>query len=267
MSPFARYGLALSATVLLGACGGPAASSTAPSPTATGIPSPTGNNLPPCQTITATGCDPSALQSRGRGSSACLGKGPGIIAASPIALNDLAYIQPMGLMIGGHVTPIGPRWGKIDYDIDGKLVGNWFRVGSGGYAGQTGMREGYWDGHLAVVYDGNDPGQIDISFGNYQGAPRQFAVIGNAPDPAVVDISTGLVRYELGQIQTYSETTGQPWSGKAHVPDIRTRAAGPAQGTVLMQLMATRSLKLEIFPGETAGQVAGFDSGAVMFER
>jgi hypothetical protein len=434
MSPLARYGVVLSATVLLGICGGPPASSTAPShgqpsSTATAIPSPTGNGLPPCQTITATGCDPSALQGRGRGSSACQGKGPGIIAASPIALNDLAYIQPMGLMIGGHVTPIdhgyfytkgalatppqqapvyapmtgnvssvtrtvrqsgpaqtatyddyaitveatctfrvrfsnmvrfggglgnaigqlepnetktpnyavkageligytglptaygidvwvedddltltgfinpaqytaaevwkthmadlfdhtqqplrsqllalderdaSPRWGKIDYDIDGKLVGNWFRVGSGGYAGQTPMREGYWDGHLAVVYDGNDPAQIDISFGNYQGAARQFAVIGNAPDPAVVDVSTGVVWYELGQIQTYSAMTGQSWNGMAYVPDIRTRAAGPAQGTVLMQLMATRSLKLEIFPGETASQVAGFDSGAVMFER
>jgi len=38
-------------------------------------------------------------------------------------------------------------------------------------------------------------------------------------------------------------------------------------GTVLMQLDATRSLKLEIFPGKSASQVAGFDSNAVMFER
>ena len=26
-----------------------------------------------------------------------------------------------------------PRWGKIDYDQDGKLIGNWFKVGTGGY--------------------------------------------------------------------------------------------------------------------------------------
>jgi len=38
-------------------------------------------------------------------------------------------------------------------------------------------------------------------------------------------------------------------------------------GTVLMQLLATRSLKVEIFPGQSASQVAGFDSNAVMFER
>jgi hypothetical protein len=387
------------------------------------------SGLPPCQTITATGCDRSALQAAGRGSSGCRGKGPGTITASPIAIDELAYIQPMGLMIGSHVTPIDhgyfytkgamatparqtpvyapmagnvsslsrtvrqngmggaptyddyaitieatctfrvrfsnmvrfsgglakavgqlqanqsafpnyavsageligytgpptaygidvwvedddltltgfinpaqytasevwkthvadlfdhtqeplrsellalderdatPRWGKIDYDIDGRLVGNWFRVGSGGYAGLAAMNEGYWEGHLAVVYDGNDPGQIDISFGNYQGSPHQFAVIGDAPDPATVDESTGLVRYVLGQIQTYSGTTGQLWDGRTYLPHIRTRASAGVIGTVLMQLMAARSLKVEIFPGLTASQVKGFDSRATMFER
>src|SRR5205807_1502449 len=108
----------------------------------------------------------------------------------------------------------------------GRLVGNWFRVGSGGYAGLNLMNEGYWDGHLAVVYDGNDPGQIDISFGNYRGAPGQFAVIGDLPDPATVSQSTGLIRYELGLIQTYSASTG-------------------TIGTVLMQMIATRGIKVE----------------------
>jgi hypothetical protein len=160
-----------------------------------------------------------------------------------------------------------PRWGKIDYDIDGRLVGNWFRVGTGGYRGLNPMQEGYWDGHLAVVPDGNDPSQIDISIGNYQGTARQFTVIGNSPDPATVAESTGLVRYELGQIETYSASTGQRWDGKTYVPHVRTRAAGGVLGTVLMQMMATRSLKVEIFPGKSSSQVAGFDASAVMFER
>jgi hypothetical protein len=160
-----------------------------------------------------------------------------------------------------------PRWGKIGYDIDGKLVGNWFRVGSGGYGGLNTMNEGYWDGHLAVVYDGNDPGWVDVSFGNYQGAPRQFAVVGNSPDPASVAESTGLVRYELSLIQNYSASTGQLWDGKTYLPHIRTRASAGVIGTVLMQMIATRSLKVEIFPGRSASQVAGFDSNAVLFER
>jgi len=424
MSRVARSGVALLTTILIGACG----------PVSIPIPSqpsktPSGISLPPCPSITATGCDRSAIQAHGRGSSACRGKGPGTITASPIALNDLAYVQPMGLMAGGHVTPIDhgyfytkgamatpayqtavyapmdgnvstvtltvrhggqnsaptyndyaitieatctfrvrfsnlvrfagglggaigqlpanqtkepnyavkagdligytglptaygidvwvedddltltgfinpaqytaaeawkthmadlfdhtqeplrsqllglderdatPRWGKIGYDIDGKLVGNWFRVGSGGYGGLNTMNEGYWDGHLAVVYDGNDPGWVDVSFGNYQGAPRQFAVVGNSPDPASVAESTGLVRYELSLIQNYSASTGQLWDGKTYLPHIRTRAAAGVVGTVLMQLVATRSLKVEIFPGRSASQVAGFDSNAVMFER
>jgi hypothetical protein len=434
MSGTARSSLLLVTAILIAACG-PVAGSIRPqpSPTPTGsvLPSmtPTGNGLPPCATVTATGCDPTKLLGRGQGSSGCVGKGPGTITASPIAVDDLGLIQPMGEMIGGHVTPIDhgyfyarasmatpprqtavysplagnvavatrtvrqhgignvptyddyaitieatctfrvrfsnmtgfsgalgtavgqlqaneskspnyavtageligytgpptaygidvwvedddltltgfinpaqytaaeawkthmadlfdhaqeplrgqllgllmrdalPRWGKIDYDIDGKLVGNWFRVGSGGYAGLAAMREGYWDGHLAVAYDANDPEQIDISFGNYQGASQQFAVIGNTPDPATVDISTGLVRYQLGSIEYYSGSTGQVWDRRSYLPHIRTRAGTTVMGTVLMQLMATRSLKIEIFPGTSAGKIVGFDASAVMFER
>lgn len=44
-----------------------------------------------------------------------------------------------------------PRWGKIDYDVDGKLIGNWFKVGSGGYAGGSQLHEGHWKGHLSIV--------------------------------------------------------------------------------------------------------------------
>jgi len=33
-------------------------------------------------------------------------KGTALLGASPIDLDQIAFIQPMGLMIGGHVTPI-----------------------------------------------------------------------------------------------------------------------------------------------------------------
>jgi hypothetical protein len=41
----------------------------------------------------------------------------------------------------------------------------------------------------------------------------------------------------------------------------------PVLGTVLMQLVGQRLLKMEIFPGKTAAQVNGFDSAALMYER
>src|SRR5947209_14006369 len=111
MSSAAGPGLVLWTAILIGGCG--TVSTSNPAQASPGQPSPTqaspiqsGSGLPPCATITATGCDRSALQDRGRGSAACRGKGPGTITASPIALEELAYVQPMGLMIGGHVTPI-----------------------------------------------------------------------------------------------------------------------------------------------------------------
>ncbi len=160
-----------------------------------------------------------------------------------------------------------PRWGKIDYDIDGKLIGNWFRQGSGGYSGNQLGGEGYWDGHLSAVPDGNDPSQIVISFGNYQGQPQQFAVVGNTPDPATVSQATGVVTYELGQIVTYSGDTGQAWDTRSYIPNIKVQASTPPVGTVLMQMVGERQLKMEIFPGKTAAQVNGFDSGALIYER
>jgi hypothetical protein len=399
------------------------------SPTASPVASAV-SGLPPCQTATATGCDSSKLPANPRASSACVGKGPGTITASPVGLGDIAYIQPMGLMVGAHVTPIDhgyfyvkgalatppreapiyspldgnisavtrtvrdsataggaatyddyaitieatctfrvrfsnmvrfsgglqaaigplaanetktpnyhvkageligatglptaygidvwvenddltltgfidpaqytaaeawkthmadlfqytreplksellalderdatPRWGKIGYDVDGKLVGNWFRVGTGGYAGQSNMRDGYWVGHLSLVYDGNDPGQIIVSLGDYQGSARQFAVIGNEPDPASVDATTGLIKYELAQIEWFSANTGLTWDHQAYVPHVRTRAGADVIGTMVLQLLGPRSLKVEIFPGTPAGHVSGFDAGALMYER
>ena len=57
---------------------------------------------------------------------------------------------------------VEPRGGKIDYDIDGKLIGNWFLEGSNGYAGiETQMN--YWTSHLAFAPNAYDPAHFIIS--------------------------------------------------------------------------------------------------------
>jgi hypothetical protein len=106
-----------------------------------------------------------------------------------------------------------------------------------------------------------------ISLGDYQGQAQQFATFAKQPDPASVDQSTGLVKYELGQIQVYSATTGQAWGGQQYLPHIRARASGPVAGTILVQLTGMRELKMETFPNKTAAQVRGFDGGALAYER
>jgi hypothetical protein len=172
-----------------------------------------------------------------------------------------------GQLLAFAMRDADPRFGKIDYDIDGKLIGSWFKVGSGGYGANMHGAEGYWLGHLSIVPDGNDPTQIVISLGDYQGQAQQFATFAKQPDPASVDQSTGLVKYELGQIQVYSATTGQAWGGQQYLPHIRARASGPVAGTILVQLTGMRELKMETFPNKTAAQVRGFDGGALAYER
>ncbi len=148
-----------------------------------------------------------------------------------------------------------PRGGKIDYDIAGRLVGNWYRVGTGGYAGLNG-RWDYWVGHLTLAYHHLDPTQIIVSLGDVGGRARQFAVRGNSPDPARITASDGLVKYELVAPNIDSRT------GKAY-PDYHERF----YGVLLVQLVEDRKLQLEVFPDQTPDQVRGFTDQVRTYER
>ena len=160
-----------------------------------------------------------------------------------------------------------PRGGKIDYDIDGKLIGNWFRENTGGYSSQR-HGYGYWETHFAIVPEALDSEHIIISLGNYSGEAKQFAIKGNSPNPAEIGQSSGLVKYELVSYDYYSESTGQKWNRKDFVKNIKAKNNDNfVQGTVLLQLISDRKLKLEVFPNKTASQVSGFTDNALIYER
>lgn len=148
---------------------------------------------------------------------------------------------------------VEPRSGKVNFDVEGKLVGNWFREESGGFKGiSNGQRkagERYWDGHLSISYDYIDPSQIKFSIGNFEGKAAQFSVANNAPDPATLGVESGLIKYEL--LAKIS-------------PDA---PSGYFKGTVLLQLIEPVKLKLELFPGQKSDQVSGFSSKALIYER
>ena len=42
-----------------------------------------------------------------------------------------------------NVRKVKPFFGRIDYDVDGRLIGNWFLEGSGGYPGDRRDPRGY----------------------------------------------------------------------------------------------------------------------------
>ncbi|MCA9347683.1 hypothetical protein KC930_03850 [Candidatus Saccharibacteria bacterium] len=164
------------------------------------------------------------------------------------------------MMLAKSTRKVKPYSGKIDYDQAGKLVGNWFKEGTNGYAGTSGSgggtgSNGYWVGHLAIIYYANDPSKIIVSFGNYQGSPKAFAVKGNAPDPANVNAASGVAKYELIEAP----------NGGGGSESLNEN--GSVQGTVLFQVLDGEKLKMEVFPGKNGDEVLGFSGGELTYER
>ncbi|MDO8508637.1 MAG: hypothetical protein Q7S27_03045 [Nanoarchaeota archaeon] len=160
-----------------------------------------------------------------------------------------------------------PLSGKIDYDIDGKLVGNWFLEGSDGYAGDSTSLERYWLGHLSFVYDAYDTKRIVLSIGNYNGEDSsQFSVKGNTPDPAGISVDDGIIKYELVRYD-YVNLDGSSWDRISPVKGLKTIEIQNVEGIVLAQMIEGRKIKFEAFPKMTASQVSGFTSNAKVYER
>jgi hypothetical protein len=168
------------------------------------------------------------------------------------------------ILIDKNLRTVEPIEGKIDYDIDGKLVGNWFLEGTNGYAGTN--QNKYHEGHLSIVYNYLDPAAVMVSVGDFDGEPAQFTVEGNKPDPAKVGQSTGVVKYGLVDFE-YIMPNGQSWDRASLVKDLKVRNTSYSHGTVLFQLVEKRKLKLEIFPGKNTSQVSGFTNAAKIYER
>ena len=169
------------------------------------------------------------------------------------------------LLISRNPRTAEPIAGKIDHDIDGKLIGNWFVVGSGGYSG-TGPRDGYWKTHLSIVPNVYDPTMFVISLGDFGGQALQFVAAGNTPDPASVGIDTGLIKYSLREYR-YNKADGSMWDNMAMTLSPKPVANNGNKGCLLVQLTAARSLKAESFPKKACSSIVGFSSQAKTYER
>lgn len=170
-----------------------------------------------------------------------------------------------------NLRQVEPRGGKIDYDVDGKLVGNWFQEGTNGYNGANPSR--YWLGHLSLVYDYIDPTHITVSLGatllgNCQCESKQYGVKGNTPDPKDVSAASGLVKYSLVFYDYMSAGANRSWDRRSPAKDLR--AVNQDQrvfGTLLVQLVEERKLKAQYFDGKSAEQVTDFTDTALTFVR
>jgi hypothetical protein len=68
------------------------------------------------------------------------------------------------IMLAKLTRSAAPLAGKIDFDLDGKLIGGWFQKGTNFYEQGPGR---YWAGHLAIAPDSIDPTLTVISIGTF----------------------------------------------------------------------------------------------------
>ena len=174
------------------------------------------------------------------------------------------FIEPVrSQMLEKNPRTVEPLGGKINYDIDGRLVGNWFEDASG-----VGVFDvDFSKGRLAISYDFINPTRVLISFGaedeigitydDCRGCGWVYGVTGNKPDPADVSVDSGQVKYEL--------------MGSEPVTDSRGFRVGvntdQVLGVFLVQMLDDRTIKGEVFPKKTASQVTGFTNEAKIYRR
>ena len=151
-----------------------------------------------------------------------------------------------------------PRGGRIDFDVDGRLVGNWFSEGTGFYSEQEAA---------SFVYDYLDPTQIRISVGGLV-QRRGWGVRGNQPDPADVTPASGLIVYEITDTGWIIAATSETWPEGSPHPGSELRGVNlDSSGSLLVQMLEDRRIKIEVFLGQPPSEVGGFTGGALIYER
>ncbi len=187
------------------------------------------------------------------------------------------FIEPLrSRLLEKNVRQVEPLGGKIDYDIPGRLIGNWFEEGSNGYAGKVyqgplepGYQVGYWNSHLAIAPDAIDPSAVIVSIGWFNGISLQSAVNNLYIRPEDVSVETGIVKYELIDWGYVCGEDEEPWGDITDpaAKDIRVKLYSNIRGTVLFQLIEEHRLKMEAFHGLTADEVTGFTENARIYVR
>ena len=108
------------------------------------------------------------------------------------------FEEPLRSQLYARVQCIGAdRDGNIDFDIAGRLSGNWFSEAGGTAA-------------VSFAYDTYDPSQVRLSIGGIVGAPAVYAIAAGDPFPRDVSTASGKVRYTLTRSRTGPPVAGTP---------------------------------------------------------
>lgn len=177
-----------------------------------------------------------------------------------------------------NLREVEPLAGKIDHDIDGKLAGNWFELDSNWYAGVDWHK--YWDGRLSISPEHVDPTQWVFSIGHWPGeadgsGATQYLIVNPDPNPRNVDLTNGLVKYELGHF--WHCTAGEPkhcgrsdpWdsSVELYARHMAKNVEELITGVALVQLLEDRLIKIEVLPGKKTDKLEDFTPAVKLYER
>ncbi len=183
------------------------------------------------------------------------------------------YEEPLrSELIAKSLRQVEPFGGKIDHDVDGRLAGNWFLDGTVDYSGNVAPGTyGYWTGHLALAYDYIDPAQVRFSIGADVGIDADacrtcngvYAVLGNSPDPATVGPDSGAVSYVLVGFRHVEPEVWTPSFFPAATIAVETQVLG----TALAELVDERTLRFQVFSGESSAPETGFTDAASIYRR
>ena len=146
---------------------------------------------------------------------------------------------------------VEPRGGKINYDVEGALAGNWFLEG-------TTNDENFWSRQLIIAYHELYADKITISEtspladgpNDPSERPNLWWIFGNAPAPENVTQASGIIKLKV-----------------AHWNDFYLTENPPPDGTILIEMIAPDKLKYEFFKEKLPIEVEDFTEDAKVYER
>lgn len=156
------------------------------------------------------------------------------------------YEEPLRSRLYGLVRREGPdKDGTIDFDLAGRLQGNWFHES---LPIAESMLPSGWSRHLAFVFDNIQPTQPRIASGGMLGMTGVWGI--DATDPAFGSVTpqSGLVSYRLRR-------------GGALGAPLETQA-----GTLIVEMLDASRIRVEITPGAIVPP-ASFSAAARIFVR
>ena len=145
-----------------------------------------------------------------------------------------------------------PRCGRVAYDKEGTVAGNWFLEGAkeiNEWSKQLVFARHELYGDQITIVDASPLVDGDGMLNDGRD-PYLWFVLGNEPEPESITVDSGVVKFEVAA----------PWR-------ILRYGDPPVEGTVMVQLIDSKTLRYEWFEDKLASEVSGFTGNARIYKR